>query len=82
MGPHQFVEQVHHLRPARLQLFDHFLAGQQVGLLLVQFVDLGDLRLDQLDLVLQVEVAGFLALDLAVVVHDDQEAEQQCCAGS
>src|SRR5690606_24328956 len=39
--------------------------------------DLGDARLDLFDLVLDVGVARFLALDLGVVVAVDQEPQQQ-----
>ena len=42
-GAHQFVEQVHHLRAAGLQLLDHLLAREQLGLLLVELLDLLDL---------------------------------------
>jgi hypothetical protein len=66
---------MHHLRPVRLQLLDHFLARQQLCLLLVEFLDLLDLDVDLGDLVLEEGVAVVLAADLVVVVDVDQEPE-------
>src|SRR5690606_30301643 len=76
-GAHQRIEQVDHLRAIGLQLLDHVLAGQQAGLLAVEFVDFGDPRLDLADLLLEVRVAAVLAVDLRVVVAVDQEPEDQ-----
>src|SRR5690606_18086409 len=75
-GAHQRIEQVHHLRAVGLQLLDHFLAGQQAGLLLVELVDLLDLFVDLGDARLQELVAFALAVDLPVVPGDDEQREQ------
>jgi hypothetical protein len=53
------VEQVHHLRAVGLQLLDDLLARQQTRLLLVELVDLLDLRLDLGDLALQIALRSF-----------------------
>src|SRR5690606_8135576 len=76
-GAHQQVEQVHHLRTVGLQLLDHFLAGQQAGLLLVECVDFLDLFVDLGDPRLEEVVALTLAIDLVVVPGNDQERDQR-----
>src|SRR5690606_9350918 len=68
--------QVHHLRAAGLELFDHFLARQQAGALAVEFLDLLDRLVHLGDLLVQVAVALVLAVDLGVVVAVDQEPER------
>src|SRR5690606_37565042 len=69
-------EQVHHLRAVGLQLLDDFLARHQLGLLLVERLDLLDLAVDLGDLAAQVLVAGGLAGDAAAVEAVDQERQQ------
>src|SRR5690606_2286148 len=55
---------------------DHFLAGQQAGLLLVELVVLLDLFVDLGVARLQELVAFALAVDLPVVPGDDEQREQ------
>ena len=62
-GPHEFVEHVHDLRTAALQILDDLHARQQPAFLVLQAEDLLDLLVELRDLLVQDPVALLLVLD-------------------
>ena len=64
---HQFVEQMHDLGPLALQLLDDFHARNQPLLAVLEILDVGDLRVELDDLLLQQIVLLVLRIDPARV---------------
>ena len=64
---HQLVEQMHHLGPAALQLLDDLHARDQALLAILEILNVGDLRVELDDLLLQEIVLLVLRIDPARV---------------
>ncbi len=82
---HDFVEQVHDLGPLALQFLDDFHARNQALLAVLEILDVGDLRIELHDLLLQQIVLLVLRIDPARVQkfaaqHEDDGGEYRAAA--